>query len=1054
VKARTRLLKSALSVLSILAVVGTGLLIGEPARAATSTCLGMNAVTGTVTDAVTTQPIAGATVSPSVPGGTGWLTTDASGVYCWIPPVTVATSATLTFSKAGYADASNSASLTVSTGVTLDVAMSPAPPTTYSVSGTLTDACNATIAGASVTLTVGAATTQATTDATGGYSFSGVADLANYGLSAPELDPSAGTTGSVAGANATTDLRLGAGCQVRGTVTDSVTTQPIAGATVSALWGGNPDGTPATTAGTGAFLMLLTQPRVNYTLTYSAAGYGNAVSVPFDFSAVTGPVLNSDGLTPVSLDAALTPAVVPPATSAVSGNVRDPYGAVSGATVEAYECLDGCGYLALTATASASTNSDGGYSFNLPVGEFALVATYNLETATRPNVVVDGVTDQTVDLAFGSTISGRVTSGDSLVPGASVQAMSAGSAVGLPAITDADGNYSLVVPAGVYDIVVTAPHYQESTTPAVDASLGDVPMSISLTPAPSIYGSVTIAGVAPVTAVAGAPVRVYEALLVGDAWTKGAQVGPTLTTDADGQYWSDALVPATTYIVEVMAAGYADSSTSVWVNPDSWAVADFAVDPVTESNGHSYRVVNCPGGCDWGLARAAALGSTYQGASGYLANVTTDAENSFIAGLAASFSTSPYGVYIGAYDEGTEGDWLWADGPEAGTLFFQGQRDDQGTWLGGQGAIAGAYNNWGAHQPDDYFVSNGALQEDWGVLVTTNAVAFVSPGQWNDQGAADPANSYVVEYDTVATVVPGGSSGGGGIADEPTTPVLLGGPIQPGGPTGVTAVSLATTPNKDGEPIQPIQPFTPGAGQTCSISPELPLGVTMDPTTCTISGMPLVTSPPTEYTVRLLDASGNVVDTKAIMFAVANGPSADSKIAKPGVPTTLGPIKVGTSTVTVSLPAGAYGRVLLYSKPTKCAYEYQGAKDNCSTVTLDMVSKSKSGKNLYSDKKPVRVVITCTDANCPQVGGSFNKLAEYRQYPQKVSMKENGAYLPFRLAQPCQPLSNTTSTGTINTATTKRLGFCMDVNAFSRKGKGLQRTVLFVEDPRFLAVSR
>lgn len=67
-------------------------------------------------------------------------------------------------------------------------------------------------------------------------------------------------------------------------------------------------------------------------------------------------------------------------------------------------------------------------------------------------------------------------------------------------------------------------------------------------------------------------------------------------------------------------------------------------------------------------ARAAALGSTHLGLSGYLATITSAGEEQFVLNN-SSFSFFFGGdaiIFTGATDTVTEGRWVWADGPEAG----------------------------------------------------------------------------------------------------------------------------------------------------------------------------------------------------------------------------------------------------------------------------------------------------------------------------------------------------------------------------------------------------
>lgn len=86
-------------------------------------------------------------------------------------------------------------------------------------------------------------------------------------------------------------------------------------------------------------------------------------------------------------------------------------------------------------------------------------------------------------------------------------------------------------------------------------------------------------------------------------------------------------------------------------------------DPSTQ---HMYEVVNHGSSITATAARSAATARTLNGINGYLANITSSDENSFVAARITQDG------WFGASDAGLEGDWVWLDGPESGTLFWQG----------------------------------------------------------------------------------------------------------------------------------------------------------------------------------------------------------------------------------------------------------------------------------------------------------------------------------------------------------------------------------------------
>lgn len=146
------------------------------------------------------------------------------------------------------------------------------------------------------------------------------------------------------------------------------------------------------------------------------------------------------------------------------------------------------------------------------------------------------------------------------------------------------------------------------------------------------------------------------------------------------------------------------------------------------STGHYYEFISALG-ITWQDARIAASNLTYYGLQGYLATIGS-AEESQLAGEQASGAG-----WIGGTDEVTEGVWIWATGPEAGTVFWNG---------GVSGASpAGQYANWNTREP------NNLRDEDYAHIT---APGIGRSGSWNDltntgetSGDYQP-KGYIVEY--------------------------------------------------------------------------------------------------------------------------------------------------------------------------------------------------------------------------------------------------------------------------------------------------------------------
>lgn len=120
--------------------------------------------------------------------------------------------------------------------------------------------------------------------------------------------------------------------------------------------------------------------------------------------------------------------------------------------------------------------------------------------------------------------------------------------------------------------------------------------------------------------------------------------------------------------------------------------------------GHLYEVVSSTK--TWTQAKTAADLLTLDGAPGYLATITSSAENAFVSARLSGAG------WMGASDSAVEGTWNWVDGPENGTQFWSG--NFSGNTVGGQ------YANWSGGEP------NNAGNEDCAQFLSGGT------GMWND----------------------------------------------------------------------------------------------------------------------------------------------------------------------------------------------------------------------------------------------------------------------------------------------------------------------------------
>jgi len=162
-------------------------------------------------------------------------------------------------------------------------------------------------------------------------------------------------------------------------------------------------------------------------------------------------------------------------------------------------------------------------------------------------------------------------------------------------------------------------------------------------------------------------------------------------------------------------------------------------------NGHYYKVVDNTSNITWTAAKTAAEATTLNGLQGYLASVSSFAENTFIKSKTNGDS------WIGGSDKDVEGCWKWTSGPDAGKIFQNGNHNniggvsscvvDTGYAVQTKTFSSGDFG-WNTNEPND---SSG---EDYAYIKTD--------GSWNDYRNNQNVSKYVIEY--------GGSAG-----DTPTS---------------------------------------------------------------------------------------------------------------------------------------------------------------------------------------------------------------------------------------------------------------------------------------------
>ena len=198
-------------------------------------------------------------------------------------------------------------------------------------------------------------------------------------------------------------------------------------------------------------------------------------------------------------------------------------------------------------------------------------------------------------------------------------------------------------------------------------------------------------------------------------------------------YFSDIRVPLVACRVLLLTL----ATAAAQAEPVQWTISN-------GGNGHWYELVTAPNGINWASAQASA---TARG--GYLATLTSHAENAFAFGLANAVPSA--WIVVGGQFGEVAGPWLGAFQP-AGSPEPSGNW----TWNNNEGLLTtpGYNTNWQAGSPNNFGDEN---------RLQFYGLNFQRMPLWNDINDAAPMRGYVVEWTTAPVPEPG------------TVPLLLAG---------------------------------------------------------------------------------------------------------------------------------------------------------------------------------------------------------------------------------------------------------------------------------------
>ncbi|MDD4606834.1 MAG: carboxypeptidase regulatory-like domain-containing protein [Patescibacteria group bacterium] len=380
---------------------------------------------------------------------------------------------------------------------------------------------------------------QATTDDSGNFSFTKACDSFGLTFSKDGYDKKGAVPKIIVGATATVLVELTESAStgsLSGTVTNSETGEPIAGALIQYRNIANGEGSTTVTTPVGSYSASL--PEGDYMLTASADGFDKSAKVPVTISKKT----------PVVQDFSLTPIVY----GSLSGTVTN--GAtgkpIAGASILYANPVTGEG-------GTTATTTVGSYSASLPEGDYMLSASADgFDRSAEVPVTISEKTPVVQDFnltptAPKGTLTGSVYDSVTLAPidGAQITETLTAESARIKVDT-----YSLLLTVGDHLLQASANGYTTSDPVQVTITKGGtttqdfslVPVEVVPTDTGTLSGTVTDINTGAL--IGGAPIS-YTNVLTG--------MSNLASTDATGKYAIK--LELGTYDVSASASGYATS---------------------------------------------------------------------------------------------------------------------------------------------------------------------------------------------------------------------------------------------------------------------------------------------------------------------------------------------------------------------------------------------------------------------------------------------------------------------------------------------------------------